>query len=297
MSSTISNSTDGQFSPLQAVKLPHWPASSPNVWVKRDDLIHPVISGNKWRKLKCVDIKAHQHVVSIGGGFSNHLHALGYLCRSNKVRFSAIVRGHYESRLTPMLTDLQTWNSELLFIDKKQYAQRDTEHFFAWVTETFPNALFIPEGGSTNEAVGGIVEIHQELKKQLDKSATFIFAPVASGATLAGLIQGRESPHQNIIGVGVLKGKGYLEEQVERFIGKGLKNWSVMHDFVHGGYGKHSIELLNFIEQFVAYTSIPIEPVYSGKLFFCLDHLIMNKRLPADANIVAIHTGGLQGAR
>lgn len=297
MSFNTSSLIGNAFSPLQSVSLPHWPESSPKVWVKRDDLIHPIVSGNKWRKLKFIDIAKHERVVSIGGGFSNHLHALGFLCKRQNIPFSAIVRGHYHGTPTPMLSDLQAWQSELLFIDKKHYAQRDSDAFLAWVAKTFPHALYIPEGGSTEQAMLGIAEIHRELKAQMTEQAAFIFAPVASGATLAGLIQGRQSQHQQIIGVGVLKGKDYLEQQVERFIGRGIPNWSIKHDYVLGGYGKHTDSLLSFIEQFIAYTHIPIEPVYSGKLFYCLDQMITKELLPTHTHVVAIHTGGLQGAR
>ena len=284
-------------SPLEQLHLPHWPKSAPNVWVKRDDLIHPVISGNKWRKLKYSDLGQGKRIVSIGGGYSNHLHALGYLCRHHKKAFTALVRGHYQHSLTPMLKDLADWHSEIAFIDKKHYAQRESNDFKHWLNEKYPDCIYIPEGGSTFIALQGVADIQREIQAQLHNNVTHVIAPVASGATLAGLITGRQSDKQRVLGIAVLKGRAYLHQQVERFLTKKYSNWFINHDYVHGGYAKTSPELIQFINAFFTQTSIPIETVYSAKLFFALDQLVINNYFNASDEIVAIHTGGLQGAR
>ncbi|MBO1256363.1 pyridoxal-phosphate dependent enzyme [Alteromonas sp. 5E99-2] len=284
-------------SPIESFSLPHWPQCAPKVWVKRDDLIHPFVSGNKWRKLKYANLHHHKKIVSIGGGYSNHLHALGYLCSQLQLPFTALVRGHYGATPTPMLNDLQNWGCHIEYIDKKLYATRDTEQFKTWLDEHHIGSHFIPEGGSTAQAVKGVSELCDEVHTQLSALPTHFITPVASGATLAGLVTGMASTTQRAIGIAVLKGKGYLEQQVQRFLPKAQENWQIQHGYVHGGYAKKSDALSDFIIQFNQHSTIPIEPVYSGKLFFAVNEMIMNKEFSSTDRLVLLHTGGIQGSR
>jgi 1-aminocyclopropane-1-carboxylate deaminase len=283
-------------SPIQKITLDHWPSTAPNVWVKRDDLIHPVVSGNKWRKLQGTDFSKCKHVISIGGGYSNHLHALGYLCAKMNMPFTALVRGHYQTAMTPMLNDLVSWKTNIEFIDRATYAKRDSLEFIGNIQTRFNDGLFIPEGGSTESALVGVANICSELNRQLARPPTHMLSPVASGATLAGLIQAA-SATTDILGIAVLKGEQYLTEQVSRFLKKTHPNWRINHNFIHRGYAKKTPELSQFIDEFFQQTQIPIEPVYSGKAFFALDRLITQGYFDASDSIVALHTGGLQGAR
>jgi len=287
-------------SPISRFHLDDWPKDAPQVWVKREDLIHPVVSGNKWRKLAYVDFSQHQHIVSIGGGYSNHLHALGYKCACSNVRFTALVRGNYQSNLTPMLTDLRAWGCNIHFLSKLEYAGRETQAFDLWREAELGPHLFIPEGGSTQLAVKGVrvmmEEIHQQFSEKATGTPTHFVVPVASGATLAGMAAGAHDT-QTAIGIAVLKGQDYLEQQVQRFLDSKINNWRIEHGFVHRGYAKTTDELLAFCEQVNRTTPIAVEPVYSGKAFFALDRLIKQKQFLVSDNIVLVHTGGLQGAR
>ena len=271
--------------------------------VKRDDLIHPVISGNKWRKLKYALLEACdnniKHIVSFGGGYSNHLHALGYCCQQLGMRLSAIVRGDYSQNLSPMLQDLLSWGADIQYVDRATYQRRAEPRFIQTLAKKHPSALLIPEGGSQQQALKGVAEIIQELQVEYD----YILAPVASGGTLAGLIQGA-TPHQKhhncqILGIGVLKGEDYLDQLVTNLLTKddNTKNWQTNHNYHFGGYAKSNHELVQFCGDFYQQNNIEIEPVYSGKLFFALRDLVNKGGFPPQSRILALHTGGLQGAR
>jgi 1-aminocyclopropane-1-carboxylate deaminase len=279
---------------------PEWPgANHYQISLKRDDLLHPHISGNKWRKLKYALLEAQQnqikHLISFGGGFSNHLHALGYCCYQMNIRFTAIVRGDYSGNPSPMLQDLVRWGAELHYVDRSTYQLRDQPQYLARFEQQYHEAIIIPEGGSQAAALKGVGEIISELSDDYD----YIMAPVGSGGTLAGLINATQ-PNTHIMGIAVLKGKNYLENLVGQLLPEAAKsnnNWQINHDYHCGGYAKNNKELKAFCEHFMQQTKIPIEPVYSGKLFFALKDLIAKKVFPAGSKILVLHTGGLQGAR
>jgi 1-aminocyclopropane-1-carboxylate deaminase len=287
-------------SPTQVI-LPDWQgAENYQISLKRDDLLHPIISGNKWRKLKYALLAARQNqvsdLISFGGGFSNHLHALGYCCRQMNIRFTAIVRGDYADNLSPMLQDLISWGAELNYVDRSTYKRRDEPAYLAELQQAYPGAVIIPEGGSQQLALQGVGEIIGELRGTYD----YILAPVASGGTLAGLIHANQSAAAVIIGVAVLKGQSYLESLVTGLLPASAaanKNWHINHEYHGGGYAKTTSELKAFCEDFFQQRDIPIEPVYSGKLFFALKDLIAKQVFPSGSRILALHTGGLQGAR
>ncbi len=275
---------------------PNWKyAEKLDIYVKRDDLIHPIISGNKWRKLKYAVSRLSSppsRIVSFGGGYSNHLHALGYLCNQLNIRLTAIVRGDYSDSLTPMLTDLLAWNTEVNYVTKKEYKQREDCSFLEQINRRYPNALIIPEGGKQPSALKGVGEIIDELHFTPDH----IMVPVGSGATLAGLIR-KLNADQKAIGVAVLKGEGYLEAEVSSLLTTSQVNWHINHHFHHGGYAKHSQDLIHFCEQFNQTHSFSVEPVYSGKLFYAAKKLIESEYFKQGAKLLLIHTGGMQGAR
>lgn len=274
-----------------------WQQQAITVHVKRDDTLHPIISGNKWRKLKYSLVQAlennTQHIVSFGGGFSNHLHALAYCCWQLNIRFSAIIRGDYRANPSPMLQDMMEWNSHIHYVTKAEYQQRNQQQYLQQLQLRYNDALIIPEGGSNELALKGVAEIVDELDRPYD----YIIAPIASGGTLAGLIQATHNSKTQIVGIGVLKGRGYLEELVQALLGQTYCHWEICHDFTFGGYAKQSPELRDFCQEFQRVTRIELEPVYSGKLFFALQHLIQQHYFSPGSTVLALHTGGLQGTR
>ena len=283
---------------------PDWAAGHDiTLTVKRDDLLHPVISGNKWRKLKHALLPAiaakTKHIISFGGGFSNHLHALGFCCKQLNIQFTAIIRGDYSQNPSPMLQDLMKWQTTIQYVDRKTYQQRAEPEYLKMLQQQNPSALLIPEGGSQREALQGVAEIINELCHSYD----YILAPVASGGTLAGLITGvyKHPKHSDckVLGIAVLKGEVYLEQLVTDLLEKHeqTKNWQINHDYHCGGYAKSNHELTQFCGDFYQQTTIKIEPVYSGKLFYGLRDLIDKEYFAPKSRILVLHTGGLQGAR
>lgn len=314
-------------------------ANDVSLWLKHDDAIHPIISGNKWRKLAptlAEYVAKHdqlpQQIVSFGGGYSNHLHALSYICTVFNIEFHAFIRGNYTQQLTPCLTDLNEWGTHLHWLTKIEYKQRHELAYLTALHSKFPEALIIPEGGSNEHAPLGVAECVNEMLVQLKQAAHapknttrpilqqrhVIVTPVATAATLAGLIYGVAKqmeihPQLNIdiLGIAVLKGhpkeaQDYLERltltHLSQFTESSnhpkitLPNWKIDHSFHSGGYAKTSPELLDFCAQNNA-ERIKLEPVYSGKVAFALKQLIETKALSAYDNIIMVHTGGLQGHR
>jgi 1-aminocyclopropane-1-carboxylate deaminase len=194
-----------------------------------------------------------------------------------------------------MLQDLINWRTDVRYVDRKTYKLRDQPEYLTSLQQQYPEAIIIPEGGSQTQALKGVGEIIDELNEDYD----YIFAPVGSGGTLAGLINASQ-PRTKIIGIAVLKGKDYLEDLVTQLLPASAKdqdNWQINHEYHMGGYAKTNSELMAFCEDFAVQTDIQIEPVYSGKLMFALKELIAKQVFPAGSKILALHTGGLQGAR
>lgn len=269
------------------------------VFVKRDDLLHPVISGNKWRKLQGHLYQALQNntkqLISFGGGYSNHLHALGYCCFKLGIQLIAIVRGDYTGQLTPMLEDLMQWNAQLQFVIKQEYKERNSTEYLQNLQQHFPTATIIPEGGSDPLALEGMGNLLKELENQYD----YMVCPVASGATLAGLAKGIVDLNlkTKILGIAMLKGEAYLEELVGKLLPQKIPVPEIIHDYHCGGYAKSPDYLQQFCSEFTHNTKVPVEPVYSGKMFYAVTQLIEKEYFPAGSRVLALHTGGLQGAR
>ena len=275
---------------------PTWKgAEQVEIKIKRDDLIHPVISGNKWRKLSSLLNEIPQDtkgIVSFGGGFSNHIHALAYCCKGLSLPFTAIIRGDYSQHITPMLEDILAWGAQVVYVDRVTFKRRNDEDYLKALSRQFDGYSIIPEGGSHKNAIQGIANVVKEVEWDFDT----ILTPVASGATLAGVAQSLNT-HQRAIGIAVLKGKGYLETLVESFVSPPRGNWHIEHGFHHGRYGKVSPELDRFCTDLFEEYKVPVEGVYSGKLFFALKAMLANRTFPKGHKILVLHTGGVQGAR
>ncbi len=305
------------------------------VWCKRDDLLHPLISGNKWRKLvKPLHDFAQtppSHILSFGGPYSNHLHALGFCCKQLNIKFTAIIRGAYlkDQDLNKTLQDLESWGAHLVFVDKQSYQQRSEQQYLHKLRAEHKADIIIPEGGSQPDALYGMQAMIDEINDaSTNQPFNAILLPVGSGASMAGVVKNcRANTASQIIGIGVLKGEEYLEDLVKQFLHYSDKDrnkdtpylpWHINHDFHFGGYAKSSAELDAFCKDFnqqqTAFTKqdtpvttnqvstkqdtpIHIEPVYSGKCFFALKTLIQQGYFAPNSKILIIHTGGLQGFR
>lgn len=253
-------------------------------------MIHPFISGNKWRKLKYIISNAEslnkKHLVTFGGAFSNHL--LATACAAAKFGFKStgIVRGEEVDNDVLMLCKLFGMN--LLFTDRPSY--RDKPSLFDTYFGADTNAIFINEGGAGEPGVKGCSELVSELGENYDH----IFCAAGTGTTAAGIIRGVQEYliSSNVHVVPVLKGSAFLKSEIAQYTDHSFE----MHPEYHfGGYAKITSELLSFIKSFCESTGILIEPVYTGKMFFALYDLIKKDSFPAGSRILAVHTGGLTG--
>lgn len=284
-----------------------------SICCKRDDLIHPFVSGNKWRKLTIplalIKKMGHQHIISFGGPYSNHLHALSYACKNLNIQLTAVIRGNYITTLNPTLSDMKNWGTNLHFVSKIEYKNRYNKEYCSNILAALNADYLIPEGGSSVDCLEGVDNVMKEIYSQVP-NITHIVLPVASGGTLAGLVTSQYLPNVKLIGIGVLKGKDYLESLVEELIALDKRpntkhrDWQILHDFHHGGYAKVSAELKHFVEHFnirfaeqSQQSPLCIEPIYSGKCFYALNELLKIGFFPKNSKVLIVHTGGIQGAR
>lgn len=284
---------------LQQVHDPTLQRCRIELWIKRDDLLHPVISGNKWRKLKYVLDHALSlpvdTFVSMGGAYSNHLHALAYVGKYLGLKTAAFVRGERPACLNPTLRDLLDWGMELRFVPRSEY--RLLRQYTAWnsLPGSTASTYWLPEGGATALALRGVGEILQELDREYD----VLCAPCGTGTTLAGLIAAAEASIA-VQGFAALKGGAFLQQEVAALLPADQQRpcrWSVNADYHFGGFAKTNAALHAFIQAFASNTGIALEPVYTGKMLYGIYDLARQGYFPAGTRIIALHTGGLQGNR
>lgn len=282
-------------SPLQKVETSWSKEAQINLWVKREDLIHPQVSGNKFRKLKYNLLQAQTEgktrVLSFGGAYSNHIHALAAYCKLIGLESIGVIRGDEITRLNPTLQDAQDWGMQLKFVDRTTYRNKTDASYIETLRAEFGDFYLIPEGGTNTLAHKGTQEIIEEINIPFD----YICSAVGTGGTIAGLI--KSCPEDSkILGFSALKGN-FLDKEVEELAGKNYTNWEIKHDFHCGGYGKVNQELWEFISEFKTETGIQLEPIYTGKMFLGLKKMVQSASFQLDTNIIALHTGGLQGLR
>jgi len=276
------------FSPVQPIYF----LSDFPFWVKRDDLIDPYISGNKWRKLKYIlsdaMSKGKSHLVTFGGAYSNHLVATAAAAARANLKSTAFVRGEEVSN--EMLVICKLFGMNLIFTDRAQY--RNKQMLYQLNFGEDDTTYFIDEGGAGEEAVRGCAEIISELPSQYDH----IFCAAGTGTTAAGLLRGINQ-HQlstQLHIIPVLKGGAFLASEIDKY--EDDNNHLKLHtDYHFGGYAKTTPELLNFIKTFTASTGILIDPVYTAKMFYAIYDLANKNYFKSHEKVLAIHTGGLLG--
>jgi 1-aminocyclopropane-1-carboxylate deaminase len=266
------------------------------LWIKRDDLLHPIISGNKWRKLKYNLDEALSRgadtVISMGGTYSNHLHALAYAGNFLGLRTIGIIRGEAPTPLTPTLQDIESWGMELRFVtrsDYRQYRQYKDWHDLPGIT---PNQYWLPEGGANNLAMKGISELVNEIDIPYDS----LCVACGTGTTLAGLIQA--APRQtSVVGFATFKNADFLATDIQSLLNDEFHNWELFQNYHFGGFANHNPDLALFMRNFEDKTIIQLEPVYTGKMLYGLYDLVAKGYFKPGQRIIAVHTGGLQGNR
>ncbi|MSQ78383.1 MAG: pyridoxal-phosphate dependent enzyme [Flavobacteriaceae bacterium] len=271
------------------------------VYVKRDDLLHPHISGNKWRKLKYLlmqaEVESKKHIVSFGGAYSNHLPALAAACHELGFDSTGIIRGEeLNDESNAQLSFCKKKGMNLIFVGREKYKNKKQifDEFLAW-TPTSDNhfgqsstTLFVDEGGYSILGAKGCEAIIDELECEYDH----IILPVGTGTTLAGMENAINLSKTKLHGIVVLKGAEYLAEQI-KILAPESTNWQLHHQFHAGGFAKATKELLKFIQTKQMVWNIPFEPVYSGKMAFGFYRLASEGLFEEGTKVLMVHTGGL----
>ncbi|MDX5444027.1 MAG: pyridoxal-phosphate dependent enzyme [Hymenobacteraceae bacterium] len=285
-------------SPLQKLEHPLLAQKQVQLYVKRDDLLHPYISGNKWRKLKYNLQAAREQQKSIlltfGGAYSNHIAAVAAAGAEFGFKTIGFIRGEEHLPLNSTLALAAKNGMQLQYLNRESYRHKNEPDFLKTLQKQYPEAYIIPEGGSNALAVKGCAEIISEITIDFD----YICAACGTGGTLAGLIAGLQGQKQ-VLGFPALKGGEFLEADIKQLLWQYNRqqytNWQLITDYHFGGYAKVKPELLSFMQFFKKHFKIELEPVYTGKLFFGLFDLIEKDFFATGATVVAVHTGGLQG--
>ena len=270
------------------------PNESVSIFVKREDLLHPFISGNKYRKLKYNIEEANKNknktLLTFGGAYSNHIAAVSYAGMEFGFETIGIIRGEEltnKKDLNPTLQFAINCGMRLVFVSREDYRNKASVDFIEKLKHKFGDFYLIPEGGTNELAIKGCEEILQPA----DSSFNYICCAVGTGGTISGLINA-SNKNQKILGFQALKGD-FLQQDIRKFATQ--DNWELISDYHFGGYGKIKPELIAFINTFKKNHDIPLDPIYTGKMMFGIFDLIEKEFFPKDSNILIVHTGGLQG--
>ena len=274
-----------------------------NVSLLRLDKTGGPAPGNKSFKLATFFVEAKQQgvsrLVSFGGAWSNHLHALAALGCQHGIQTIGIVRGEEGERETAMLSDARGWGMQIVRMSRQEYRRRNDPQFQQQLAARYAPCLLIPEGGDSSAGARGCMAIAQLIREE-SPHARHIVIPVGTGTTLAGIAAGLDESY-TLTGISALKGAGDLERRVQQHLsalqGDSCASWQVLHDFHCGGFARISPALMKFMLAFEELHGVPIEPVYTGKMLFAIHQLMKRGEWESSAPVLAIHSGGLQGRR
>ncbi|MDG1849714.1 MAG: pyridoxal-phosphate dependent enzyme [Flavobacteriales bacterium] len=278
--------------PIQEVEEALLRQKSVRVFLKREDLLHEKISGNKWRKLhynlqyaKSINLKT---LVTFGGAFSNHISATAAAGKEFGFKTIGVIRGEEYAPLNPTLHYAHSCGMELRYVDRSAYREKTTKHFEAKYLSDLEDYYLIPEGGTNTLAVKGCEEILSDVKFDFD----VVCCACGTGGTVSGIINSLK-PHQAALAFSSLKGANFLKDEIGKYVIN--SQWSLNLDYHFGGYAKVDRSLVDFINRFKLKHNISLDPVYTGKMMYGLWDLIENDYFRRGSTIIAIHTGGLQG--
>ncbi len=277
------------------IKMPF--SNNVHLCIKREDLLHPIISGNKFRKLK-YNLKeakknGHTSLLTFGGAFSNHILAVAAAGAELGFKTIGVIRGEeLEDKIAenPTLCKAQQLGMQFYFVSRTAYRNKEEDAFVNKLRKIFGNFYSIPEGGTNDLAIKGCEEILTDRDKTF---FTHIVCAVGTGGTISGIINS-SNPNQQIIGFSSLKG-AFLSDVIRNFVKN--TNWIINEQYHFGGYGRVNNELIQFLNGFYKQTKIPLDPVYTGKMVYGVLDLIEKEYFPANSKILMIHTGGLQGIK
>ncbi len=277
-------------SPLHKIENKLTLAHSVELFLKRDDLIHPEVSGNKWRKLKYNLEQAKRlgkdTLLTFGGAYSNHITATAAAGKQFGLKTIGVIRGEEYFPLNKSLQFAKDAGMQLLYADRTSY--KDQSALFNTYRELYPDAYIMQEGGANKLAVNGCKEITDEIEIDFD----FICCACGTGTTCSGIASNLKS-NQKAIAFPVLRNGAFIGDEIKKW---GVLDFELITDYHFGGYAKITPELVQFIKDFHAEQNILLDYVYTGKLLFAIFDLIEKKYFPKNSTIIAVHTGGVANA-
>ena len=283
--------------PIQEIKGVWLEKAQVTLLVKREDLNHPFVSGNKWWKLKYNLEEARRlgfsKLLTFGGAYSNHIFATASAAKENGFESIGIIRGEESLPLNPVLSFARSQGMVLRHISREAYRAKSKPSFVEKLKEDFGAFYLIPEGGTNALAIKGCEEFAQSLSKvEFD----YLCLPVGTGGTMAGMVEGHHGKKE-LIGFSVLKDAAFLAEEVRKLVlnysGETFSNWKIETAYHFGGYAKANSQLNDFINSFQLEHTVPLDPVYTGKMLFGICDLIKKGFFNQGSTILALHTGGL----
>ena len=278
--------------PLTRLEHPAADAMGVELLVKRDDLIHPLIPGNKFRKLRynleAARAQGHDTILTFGGAFSNHLFATASAGALVGFETIGVVRGEEHLPLNPVLEHAVRCGMRLHYLDRVTYRDKHSDEVRERLEREFGDFYLLPEGGSNEEGVRGCSEIVSEVGVPFD----YICCATGTGGTLAGLVAGLGATG-TAVGFAVLKGGAFLADDVRRLVPAHAKRWRIETGYHFGGFARVTTELAQFMDGFAADFGIELDPIYTGKAFFGVLDLIERGAFPEGSRVVVLHTGGV----
>ncbi len=266
--------------------------------VKREDLLHEHISGNKFRKLFYNVIEAkkkgYDTLLTFGGAFSNHIAATAAAGNEYGIKTIGVIRGdELEQNLpeilnqNPTLAFAYSQGMKFHFVSRSEYRKKTEPDFIKHLFQMFGKFYLVPEGGTNELAIKGTEEILTAEDEEFD----FVCSAIGTGGTIAGIINS-SFPHQKILGFPALK-ENFLHKNIQKYATK--NNWELIRDYNFGGFAKIDTKLVEFINMVSSFHKLQLDPVYTGKMLYGIIDLIKKDYFPKGSKILAIHTGGLQG--
>jgi len=287
-----------KISPNQKVSFTPHGFNTIDIWIKREDLLHAEISGNKYRKLRYnveeANRQGYKTLLTFGGAFSNHIAATAAAGKELGFKTIGIIRGdelaHLENvfEVNPTLKFAKSKGMEFKFVSRTDYRLKETEAFIENLKNEFGSFYLVPQGGTNEWAVKGCEEILTPDDDEFD----YISCAIGTGGTISGIINTAKS-HQKVLGFPALK-DDFLENEIKKYVPSN-KNWELIKNYHFGGFAKVNETLIQFINEFKIQTNIQLEPVYTGKMMFGIVDLFNKGYFLPNVKILAIHTGGLQG--
>ncbi|OQP43219.1 hypothetical protein A4H97_13205 [Niastella yeongjuensis] len=266
--------------------------------VLRLDLIHPVISGNKWFKLKYHLQEALQQnkkgILTFGGAWSNHLVATALACAQANLASIGIIRGERPAVLSDTLQEVQDYAMQLRFISRDKYANEAA--IIPELQDMFTDYYIVPQGGQSHLGVLGAAEIARLTQIE---SYSHICCAAGTGTMLAGLVHAA-LPQQQVIGISSLKIPDDENNSLNSFVrpyASNPKQYAIFYDYHFGGYARKTDELISFMNSTYQQHELPTDFVYTGKLLFGVKHLVQTDYFQPGSRLLLVHSGGLQGNR